>query len=161
MTTAENPPGPDERIFRYHLGCVAFVAGESAGRWRLVSVDWPHAVIAIAAALRPDALDEVVLRFELTNYPNGAPTGMPWDIDRGQQLDHRRYPKGEVVGPVFRTDWENGRALYTAYDRVALQSHSDWVSRYPRSAWNPSRTIVFYLNQVHAILNDTGYTGIA
>ncbi len=160
MTSEQPGVDPDERMFRLHLGGGGFVAAERAGRWRLVDLTWPHAIIAVRAEPRPDAPAEVALRFELVNYPQDAPTAMPWDLERNAQLDPGLYPKGEVAGVIFRTDWEGGVALYAAFDRRALGSHPEWTQKHPRAAWTPDRTIVFYVRQVSDALNGPGYAGV-
>ena len=40
---------PDQRMLRLHLESGRFRAGVVAGRWRLVSLEWPHVVIGVNA----------------------------------------------------------------------------------------------------------------
>ncbi|WP_425544358.1 DUF7665 family protein [Actinomadura alba] len=56
----------------------------------MVSLNWPHATIAVAAAHRPDSPHEFHLRFELTGYPQDAPTVSLWN------------PIGRVAHPRMR-----------------------------------------------------------
>jgi hypothetical protein len=104
------PVAPDQRTFRRDVEGDRFRVGEADGRWRLMRVEWPMALMAVQAAARPDAPNEFVLRFDLTGYPGDAPTGAPWDLGAYQLLPEMQRPKGERVGRVFRTDWEEGRA---------------------------------------------------
>lgn len=152
--------GSDEAAVRAHLGSARFLAGVVAKRWRLVAVDWPYVVIAVTATPRPGAPAEVVIRFDLSGYPTYAPTGMPWDVERACQLEHAKYPKGDRVSEVFRTNWEGGRALYAAYDRVALQGHSNWPAEHPRSCWNAGRDLSFVLDKIADLLTSEDYLGV-
>lgn len=151
---------PDERTFRAHLEEGPFRAGVEAGRWWLVAIDWPIAFIAIRAAHRPGSPHAFILRFELTNYPAAAPTAGPWDVATGALLGADRRPKGDLVGKAFRTDWEDGRALYIPCDRVALSGHGDWPRQYPQWVWDVRKDITFYLRLVHERLNADDYTGV-
>lgn len=158
MTNAVRPP--DERKFRSDIAAPAFVLGAETGRWRLVSIAWPCAVIAVSAAPRQNSPEEFFLRFELTQYPVEAPTATPWDPETESELTGDRRPKGHRVGHAFRTDWESGRALYVPCDRVALSSHGGWAEQYPAWTWDPSKDITLYLRLVHARLNDADYSGV-
>lgn len=151
--------GPDQRAVCDHVRSARFLAGADAGRWRLVSMAWPHALIAISAAPREGAPDEYVLKFELSGYPTTAPTGCPWDLDRDVILPAGKRPKGSRVGQIFRTDWREGRALYAPWDRLAL-GHADWAAKYPMYIWNARRDLTFYLTNVHDALNNDDYLGI-
>jgi hypothetical protein len=149
---------PDERTFRAHLDRASFQAGVDRGRWRVLSIDWPHATVTVSAAPRPDSPDEFYLRLELTGYPQQAPMVTPWDPITGDILAADKRPRGEIVSFVFRSDWENGRALYTPYDRIGL-GHGNWAAEHPGHAWNGSRDITFVLGHVHRLLNSDDYLG--
>src|ERR1700733_6394553 len=122
----------DERVFRMHLEGGPFQSGVDRGRWRLVSVDWPHANIGITAAGRTNGPCEYVLRFELTNYPQVPPTAQPWDVMREQALDGQRWPGGRGRIPLaFNPGWNGGHGLYLPCDREAIKGHDVWVSLHP------------------------------
>jgi hypothetical protein len=55
---------------------------------------------------------------------------------------------------VFRTDWslQNGNAPYLACDRVGLATHPGWLTEHPTRAWNQSKTLVDYREQVRDAL---------
>lgn len=155
------PMAPDERVFREHLNGARFQDGVERGRWRLVGdIDWPHVVVAVSAAQRENAPDEFFLKVDATGYPQSAPTFIPWDPATGGLLQTDRRPKGDLVGYVFRSDWENGAALYAPFDRVALCSHPDWIQRHPHRTWHPKRDFAWVLNCLHEMLNDADYTGV-
>ena len=123
-------------------------------------IDWPVVLIAVAAAARVSSPNEFALRFDLAGFPETAPTATPWNPATGEILDEKSRPKGELVGPVFRTDWEGGMALYAPFDRVALKWHPDWKTQYPRRAWNSSKDITWLLQVIHEMLNNDDYIGI-
>lgn len=152
---------PDERALRVHLAGGRFHAGAEAGRWRLLSLEWPIAIVAVSAAPRDGAPSDFAIRFELSGYPNTAPTGGIWDVDADVSLPADRRPKGDRVAPLFRSDgWVGGAtAMYAPWDRMGLQAHSDWLQKYPKSAWNAHRDLVFILENVHELLNADDYLG--
>ena len=155
----EEPIAPDEAAFRAHLAGAYFQDGVERGRWRLVEINWPHALIAVSAAPRDNGPMEFVLRFQLDGYP-AMPTATPWDPETDQQLAGDRRPKGVRVGQAFRPDWQNGSALYVPCDRVSCSGHSDWPTRYPSHCWDPTVGIACYLRLVHDLLNDDDYEGV-
>lgn len=154
------PMGLDEQLFRLHVQGPKFQDGVDRGRWRLVGeIEWPYAVIAVSAAPREGAPDEFCLRFELTSYP-AMPTAMPWDCVEGAILAPNKRPKGHRAGHLFRSDWNNGIALYAPYDRVAWQGHENWAQTHPRELWERSPEITHVLRNVHHVLNNEDYTGV-
>jgi hypothetical protein len=151
---------PAERSVRAHLVGARFQSGADEGRWRLISMEWPNALIAVSAAARQGASPEFVLRFDLSGYPQPGPTAGIWDVSTNALLAADLRPKGEVAGQVFRADWENGRALYAPWDHVALDTHPDWPQKHARQAWHARRDLAFYLSNTWDVLNDDGYVGI-
>jgi hypothetical protein len=151
---------PDERALAEDLRGASFQAGAEADHWRLISVDWPVALVAVSAAPRPNAPTEFIVRFDLTGYPHAAPTGGLWDVSAGNFMGASGRPRGERAGQIFRHDWEKGQAMYAPWDRVALQGHGDWSRQYPRSAWHAQRDLAFVLANVFEVLNADDYLGI-
>jgi hypothetical protein len=153
---------PDERAVGEHLRSGRFLAGAAAGQWRLISVAWPHTLVAVSAAERPNSPGEFALRFESTGYPNTTPTGGLWDVGTGTPLPAAHRPKGERVAQLFRSDgWAGGAtAMYAPWDRMGLQAHPDWAQRHPQDAWNPTRDLSFILAKVHEVLNADDYLGV-
>lgn len=153
--------GPDQRAFKVDVSSAPFFAGVYRGDWTINSIDWPTMSITIGAAERADAPCAYTLRVDLTNYPIQAPTATPWDLTTGMPLDAANRPKGEIVGMVFRTDWENGLALYAPYDRVALDGHPGWAADHPRYAWNGTQDIAWWVRRIWDLVNDEAdYVGI-
>ena len=159
--TAAPPMAPDERALREHVASARFMDGVGRKRWRLAGeIEWPHALIAVSAAPRPNAPAEFFLRFDLAGYPVAAPTAAPWDPERGGVLAADFRPKGVRAGMMFRCDWENGRALYAPFDRVALAGHPAWPKQHPRNAWTAKRNLAWVLEYLHELLNDADYAGV-
>jgi hypothetical protein len=150
----------DESVFLDHIKGGPFQSGVVRGRWRLISVDWPHVIIAISASPRPNAPLEYALRFDLQNYPQSAPTARPWDIEHNAPLADNKRPHGvSRVFMAFRTDWKNGIALYLPCDREAIEGHDAWRTQHPAMIWNQNEEITLYLRIVHELLNSSDYTG--
>jgi hypothetical protein len=150
----------DERVFRAHIDMALFQSGVDRKRWRLVSIIWPHAIIAVSAVPRDKSAAEYALRFELTNYPKSAPTAQPWDIDDNSLLEPSKRPHGKSRVPMaFRTDWNNGQALYLPCDRAAIHGHEQWHQQHPSMIWSPDHDITQYLRIVYDLLNSNDYTG--
>jgi len=142
-------PGADPGRLRLERDLVSgdFESGAGAGLWRLISLNWPHLMVAITAG---DG-NQLGMRILVDGYPRIAPAGQPWDFHRDQPLPVTRWPADGSAPQVFRPDWSpsNGNAPYMACDRVALGSHQNWAAEHPGRAWDPSRTITFYVREIH------------
>lgn len=138
---------PDEARLRADLEGPDFQVGLDAGMWDLVELTWPKAVFTIAAG----DVGKLVMRLDLEGYPAVAPAGRPWDVDAKAALPITRWPTGAEAEATFRRDWSpsNGDAPYLATDRVGLATHPSWLTDLPERAWNPSRTVAFYLAEIH------------
>jgi hypothetical protein len=151
---------PDERVFRAHLDAGPFQSGVDRGRWRLLSVAWPHAVIAISAAERPGGPVEYALRFECTNYPQSPPTAQLWDVACDAPLKPALWPGGRTRVPLaFNPGWKGGQCLYLPCDRLSIEGHDGWRSQHPAMIWSPAGDITQYLRIVYELLTSSDYTG--
>jgi hypothetical protein len=152
---------PDQLLLEADLAAPEFRCGEFENRWRHVATTWPHVVIAVAAAERPNCPTEFAFRFECSGYRQTPVTAQPWDTAANAPLPAPRWPTGNgIVTSVFRPDWKGGVCLYLPCDRVALDGHSEWPAQYPNRLWQPARGIVCYLEQIHDLLNQSGYAGL-
>jgi hypothetical protein len=150
------PLPPDEAVFHLHLAGGRFRSGAAAGRWRFVSVSWPHAVFSVRAA---DGT-EYGLRFECSNYPKTPPTGRLWDVNLGAPLAVNKWPTGQHRIPLaFNPDWKNGACLYLPCDRQSIEGHANWYQQHPSLVWDPAIGIAHYLRVVHDLLNSGDYGG--
>jgi hypothetical protein len=153
----------DAECFQGHIASFEFREGEELGSWGLLldkTVQWPNAVIWIAAAPRPQSPDRYHLFFNLAHYPKVGPTAYLWDIETKAKLALAKWPKG--VGDVkmaFRTDWNNAAALYCPWDRVAAEGHPDWAVKHAGQIWTSGHTIVHYLRRTHELLISDEYYG--
>ena len=145
-----------EAALRRDVAAGRFVSGEAAGRWRLVSLSWPHLTVAIRAA---DDI-EYGLHFECSDYPRQAVTAQPWDIERGQPLAFSLWPTGTSRIPLaFNPGWKAGTCLYLPCDRQSIEGHDAWVHTHPALLWEPEKGICKYLGIVHQMLNSADYGG--
>ena len=151
---------PDERAFRAHVGAGRFMTGVERGRWELIDINWPYALIKVAAAPRDGAPDHYLVRFELIGYPTTPATACLWDAEEERLLTAAERPKVTWTPSPFRDDWENGRALYLPCDRIAIAGHANWPVEYPGELWDPDQGISKYLLIVYRLLNDGGYAGV-
>lgn len=151
---------PDEHVFRAHTEAGPFQSGVDRGRWRLLSITWPYATIAIGAAQREHAPREYALRFECSNYPTAAPSAQPWDNERGAPLEQRCWPTGRGrVQLAFNPNWNNGQCLYLPCDRLSIIGHDPWKDQHPAMIWSSTSNITLYLRIVYDLLNSSDYTG--
>ena len=91
---SEDLQPPDQRTLRLHLESGRFRAGVVAGRWRLVSLEWPHVVIGVKA--RDDI--EYGFRFHCADYPHTAVSAQTWDIQNDSGLPAEKWPTGSDRG---------------------------------------------------------------
>jgi hypothetical protein len=153
---------PDESTFRAHLEAGPFQSGVDRGRWRLVSIGWPHAVIAVSAAERDGAPGEYAFRFELTNYPTQLPTARPWDPATDAPLAVASWPGGtDRVQYAFNPGYKGGTCLYLPCDRESFDAgHQAWRTQHPEMIWTASRDITHYLRIIHDLLRSKDYKGL-
>jgi hypothetical protein len=155
------PIPPDRQMLEQDLVAAEFRCGEAEGRWRHIATGWPYAVIAVAAPPRPNAPGEFAFRFECSGYRTNPATAQPWDAARNAPLPRNRWPTGpSYVGAVFRPDWKNGQCLYLPCDRMSIEGHDDWRTKYAGRLWNPARGLLCYLEQLYDLLHHSDYTGV-
>jgi len=155
------PVPPDLLLFQQDLTAAEFRCGELERRWRHVSITWPHVIIAVSAPPRASAPNEFAFRFECSGYRQSPPTAQPWDEAKDTALPLGRWPSGNaIIKSVFRPDWKGGTCLYLPCDRIAREGHCNWAAEYPNRLWQPSRGIVCYLEQIHDLLHQGGYSGV-
>lgn len=146
---------PDERAFRADVAKAAFRLGQAEGRWHLIDVTWPYALIAVTAK---DGR-QYVLRFNASGYPQTPPTAGPWDSERGAVLAFDRWPRGGGrIGAVFNPGWKVGTALYLPCDRESIAGHDHWRAQMPSKIWRQADGIVQYLELVHELLHSRDYS---
>ena len=80
---------PDERAFRADVAKANFRLGQLEGRWRLVDITWPFALIGVTAK---DG-QEYILRFKCSGYPQSLPTAGPWDPEKNAILAFDKWPE--------------------------------------------------------------------
>ena len=151
---------PDRMLLEQDLAAAEFRGGGFEQRWRLLSLSWPHTVIAIAAAKRENSPADFAFRFECAGYRQTPVTAQPWNSEQNAPLDPQYWPQGRSIIPsVFRPGWKNGQCLYLPCDRLSIEGHENWRNEHPSRLWNPKRGIICYLEQLHDLLNQNDYTG--
>ena len=100
---------PDERAVRADLRSARFQLGVDGGRWRLLSLDWPVGLFAVAAAERAGSPVEYALRVDFSGYPQRGPhrDSVGCRLQRAAQC--RQAAKGYRAGRVFRCNWTTAR----------------------------------------------------
>lgn len=161
---------PAQRIFEADSRSAHFRNGVQKGFWDLATGDavpgdlsWPNIIFWLHAPPRDKAPDRFYVRVDLTGYRTCSPTGTFWDPEKKSTLEFGKRPKGRSnsrVAKVFRTDWEDGRAFYHPYDRMASASHPNWKSEQPHLVWDADHTIVDYLEEFYALLQSGDYIGV-
>lgn len=152
---------PDERVFRSHLEQGPFQSGLDRKKWGLISIEWPQVLIGVSAAPRPNSPHEYILQFDCSNYPQAAPTARLWDFQQNRPLPTDQWPTGRRRIPqVFRSNWKNGQSLYLPCDRIAIEGHGAWQTKYPSLIWSADKDITLYLRTVYDLLNSEDYTGM-
>ena len=161
---------PDQRLLEEDFASPGYRAGAARRLWgRLpsrkapASLAWPRIIIWIAAAIRDNAPNRFHFLLDATGYRARPLTGTVCEPVTGTHVDHAKRPKGRPgsrFGMVFRTDWNNGTAFYHPYDRIASESHPEWLNQQPHLVWTPEHTIVDFLKEFHGLLQSKDYVGI-
>ena len=152
-------PEPDparqaaEKQLQRDLDSIPIQVGVIRGYWTIERLEWPFLFVTISGPTEKVNGGRVWLRLEVDGYP-GIPSATPWDEELGEQLAAEKRPTGGRATTTFRTDWEEGRALYLPVDRVAVTTHADWPQTYAAELWDPAKGLVQLLDLVHHILNE-------
>jgi hypothetical protein len=155
------PIPPDRLMLEQDLAAAEFRCGEAEGRWRHIASQWPHIVIAVSAPARVNAPPEFGFRFDCSGYRQTPVTAQPWDLKHNTALARSLRPTGPShVCAVFRPDWKNGQCLYLPCDRMSIEGHDEWRTKYPSRLWKPTRGIICYLEQIYDLLHQSDYTGV-
>jgi hypothetical protein len=153
---------PDMALLQRDLAAPEFRCGEIEGRWRNVNTTRPHVIIAVSAPERPKSTRWFEFRFECTGYRQNPATAQPWNSATNSPLAVQKWPTGpSIVRSVFRPDWKQAQCLYLPCDRMSIEGHTDWPTKYPNRLWQPARGIIGYVEQIYELLNQSDYTGVA
>jgi hypothetical protein len=163
MAAEQTTTDLSEQAFLADTRKAKFELGFDKRRWRLIegAAEWPAVCIAVSAAPRPNAPDEYAFRFDLSGYPELAPTARLWDTQKGAPLIREKWPggKGRVI-VAFNPDWNAGTAVYLPCDRVALVGHDAWRQQHPHLLWSPNGDITQFLWILYDLLNSSEYEGL-
>ena len=128
-----------------------FLNGCAAGRWRIISNEFPVLDFAIAATEPDGTASEYGFRADLSNYPAQAPMVQIWDHERNIPLPRERRPKGGARVQKTFQHWGSD-TVYRPWDRMTGPHNNNAVS-FPHLAWNPDRRLAFIFEDLHGILN--------
>ena len=90
--TTPDCPSVNERLLRKHLARGRFQSGVDQGRWRLVNIRWPEAIVAVRRKELRHRNHEALIRFQLDSYPQSAPVIDLWDVDRQSKIEPIQWP---------------------------------------------------------------------
>jgi hypothetical protein len=133
-----------------------FLSGRDAGRWRLVSYNFPKLDFAITATEPNGDTTEYGFTAELTNYPAQAPLVRIWDLESNVPLAVERRPNG---GGRIRTTFQKWGedTVYRPWDRMT-GPHNNNAINFPHLAWRPERHLAFIFEDLYGILNSNART---
>jgi hypothetical protein len=129
----------------------AFLAGERAGRWTIVSWAFPKLVVEISATEPDGTASRYRFNVELSNYPAAAPHVRIWDRQLDAPLSPTARPKGGHRVQTAFQPWQSD-TVYRPWERISA-THNNFHSLFPQLAWHPKRTLAFILEDIYGILN--------
>ena len=134
-----------------------FLAGCRAGRWRLLSSEFPILNFAISA-IEPDGkTSEYGFRAELTNFPAHAPMVRIWDHASNVSLPPNQRPKGGARVEKTFQHWPPEDTVYRPWDRRA-GPHCSNTANLPHLTWRPERRLLFVFEDLYGILHSNTRT---
>jgi hypothetical protein len=155
---------PAQQLFITHLKSGDYEVGAAKGMWGNADADpscstWPFVYLWVAAASKTGSPDRYTFRFDLIGYSAAAPLALPWDTTTGSRLADHLWPQGPPpICTIFNPGWR-GKSLYAPCDRGAeLSEHSGWKATNPEYYWQPTFTIVKYLQFLYETLHTPEYS---
>ena len=131
------------------------ISGCAAGRWRIISNQFPILDFAISATEPDGTPSEYGFRAELSNYPGQAPMVQIWDHKQNTPLAGDQRPKGGVrVQKTFQC-W-GADTVYRPWDRMTGPHNNNAVT-FPHLAWHPERRLLFIFEDLHGILDSNAH----
>ena len=127
------------------------LSGCDAGRWRIISDEFPVLDFAISATEPDGTASEYGFRAEVSNFPGQAPMVQIWDHEQNASLAGDRRPKGGArVQKTFQC-WGSD-TVYRPWDRMTGPHGNNDVT-FQHLAWRPDRHLIFIFEDLHGILN--------
>jgi len=127
-----------------------FLNGCDAGRWRILSFNFPILLFAVSATEPDGKLSEYCFRAELSNFPAQAPMVQIWAPAANAPLAPTLRPKGGArVEKTFQC-WSSD-TVYRPWDRMT-GPHIN-ATNFPQLAWRPERRLSFIFEDIHGILH--------
>jgi hypothetical protein len=141
-----------------HVESAPFLSGVDSGKWSLHAIEWPTLLVNV---MGPGGAT-FTLRLDCDGYPQQAPSGAFWDLQKDTWLPGVQWPRSDGRGgQALRSDWRNGTALYIPCDRESISGHDQWQQLHPAWLWSPTVGIVRYLNVVWHLMNGSHSASLA
>ncbi|HQT53951.1 MAG TPA: hypothetical protein PKX06_10795 [Phenylobacterium sp.] len=146
---------PDEVALRRDLASLSFKIAVSRGKWEVALLEFPFLYVRIAAGARPTGPRHFLLRLDCTGYRAIAPTAQLWDAKENLALPEAQRPRAPDGSLVVAFSSSCGPCLYHPIDRMA---RAHWPNAHGDLAWGGNSTILTFLETVHGLVHDTGYS---
>jgi hypothetical protein len=129
---------------------LSFLNGCDAGRWRILSFNFPILLFAVSATEPDGKSSEYCFRAELSNFPAQAPMVQIWAPAGNGPLAPALRPKGGArVEKTFQC-WSSD-TVYRPWDRMT-GPHNNNATSFPQLAWHPERRLSFIFEDLYGIL---------
>ena len=145
-----------QQIVEKHLQVPAFCLGKAQEKWRLINKSWPDYVFEVKARCGK----WWCLKVNLEGYPVTAPKGQFWSNEENRPLNHERETpnalgtRNKETDRVFLAFSSQNESIYAPFDRRRLGQYDDSTLN---SRWTSEKTVTFYLENIHALLNSWDY----
>ena len=133
-----------------------FLLGAQQKRWRLIESSWPDFFFEIRAKCGKWWR----IKVNLKGYPKTAPEGIFWHDSENRPLSIEELPHDnppDASNPIHVSFKSKGTEFYCPFDRSGLSKHPEWATKHPQHAWSETKTITFYLERIHDLLNSRDY----
>lgn len=144
---------PARATLETQLQSVRFLAGAEAGRWEVLRLQWPFLYVRVTGK-DPESGRTFAHDFQLecNGYPDPGPQVERWVFADNATCGHRPPAPTGPGSPGFidaMKEWNGG--MYRAWSRLAA-AHNNWAQLRRDEAWHPTRTIVFIMEQLYALV---------
>jgi len=149
LSPLDAPVDPVRLALEGDIAQVRLLAAADDGRFGVHAFQFPIVLAWVAIGSK-----HLGIRLDCGDYPTLAPAGSPWDLEMNIPLPVQLWPINGRAEKVFRKDWSpsNRNAPYLACDRIALATHPDWATAIGNRAWNSTKTVFDYLEQMYEAL---------
>src|SRR5579871_5186321 len=142
---AETEMSGDHATLLRHLRRTSFLAGIEEGRWRALSLSFPHLDVRVWGIGLIDRTHTMDFRLECRGFPAVGPFIERWDVEHGNRPPppDARTAAPSVVDAL--KEWKDPHSyggIYRPWQRGAA-AHNNWANLRPDLAWHPKRDLTF------------------